>query len=195
MNFLRETLSAVPEELLHDIDSAVPEGRLFDLDMQTLFSIGILLFNVCLLAVALTFILYKPVREFMAKRTEKIRAQLSNAADSMFKANELKAEYEQKLKDIEKERTEILESAHKFAAEKTKQLMDDARNEAASVRERSKADVQRERELLKEEVRSSIIEISSVMAEKFMTRSIDEETQNKLFNETIAELEETSWLS
>ena len=52
---------------------AVPEGRVFGLDSQTLISIGIQLFNGSILAVALAFILYNPVKDFMEKRREKIQ--------------------------------------------------------------------------------------------------------------------------
>ena len=173
----------------------VPEGRVFALDAQMFFSVGIILFNVILLAVALSFILYKPVREFMRKRTERIEAQFSLAANDVLKANELKAQYEEKLKNIEVERSEILETAQKLAAEKSKQIVEEAKREANTVKERAMAEVQMERAQFKEEAKASILDLSSAMAEKFMMRAIDSETQNKLFDETIKELEETVWLS
>jgi len=74
-------------------------------------------------------------------------------------------------------------------------MIDDAKKDAFALRERAAADVQIERERIKDEIKSSIIEISSAMAEKFMKRTIDEETQNKLFTETLAEVEEISWLN
>jgi len=183
LNFLTETLSMVPA------------GRMFALDKEMLISLAILLFNVFILSLILSRLLYKPVREFMRKRSEKIKMQLDTAAEDMSKANELKIQYEEKIRNIEIERTEILESARKSAAEKSKQMIDDAKKDAFTLRERAAADVQVERERIKDEIKSSIIEISSAMAEKFMKRTIDEETQNKLFAETLAEVEEISWLN
>ena len=80
----------------------VPEGRVFGLDSQTLISIGIQLLNGIILAIALGFILYNPVKEFMQKRQEKIQGKIEDANETMVKANELIDEYEAKLKNIDK---------------------------------------------------------------------------------------------
>mgnify|MGYP001252647009 FL=1 len=88
---------------------AIPEGRLFGLDLQTLIQIGMQLLNAIILAVALAFILYKPVKEFLDKRTNGIQGKIDDADETMAKANELIAEYEDKIKNIEKERIDILE--------------------------------------------------------------------------------------
>src|SRR5690554_160094 len=96
---------------------AVPEGRVFGLDLQTLIGIGIQLLNGIILAVALGFILYKPVKEFMQRRTDRIRNNINEAKAAMTKANELIAEYDRKIKEIDKERLAILEAARLKAAE------------------------------------------------------------------------------
>ena len=88
----------------------VPDGRVFALDTQTLISIVIQLLNGIILALALTFILYKPVKEFMNKRTERFQSKLKEAEAAMAKANELIAEYGSKLEALEKERDKILEA-------------------------------------------------------------------------------------
>ena len=54
---------------------SVPEGRVFALDSQTLISVGIQLLNGIILAVALGYILYKPLKKFMQARSDKIREQ------------------------------------------------------------------------------------------------------------------------
>ena len=90
---------------------AVPEGRIFGLDEQTFIQIGMQLLNAIVLAFALAFILYKPVKEFLDKRSEGIQGKINDADATMAKAKELIAEYENKIKDIEKERLDILEEA------------------------------------------------------------------------------------
>ena len=173
--------------------AAVPEGRVFGLDEQTLISIVIQLVNACILAAALTYILYKPVRKFLHKRADRIREEAGRAQEDMAKANELKAEYEQKLTDIELERVQVLESAHLLAAEKGKQLLVEAQNEAAAAKERALAEVQVERERVQGEIKLQIIEAASLMAGRFVAHAIDSETQSRLFDETMAELEGSAW--
>ena len=173
--------------------TAVPEGRLFGLDEQTLFSIGVQLLNACVLAAALSYILYKPVQNFLRKRTNKIRTQLENAANDMAVANELKAKYEKSLEIIEHERGEILAKAHKLATKKQQEITIKAKKDAEAIREQARADVAREHEQLRETLRLHIIDVSTVMAGKFITQTIDNKTQNKIFNELIQELEEAAW--
>jgi len=173
---------------------AVPAGRVFGLDQQTLISIGIQLLNAVILAAALSFILYKPLRAFLQKRADRIKAQLGRAENDQNRAGELKAQYEKKLEDIELERTAIIESAHHVAAEQSRQIIEKAKYGATAAMERAAADIKLERERAGEAIRLEMIEIATAMAEKFVAHSMDAETQNRLFAETVAELEDAQWL-
>ena len=173
--------------------AAIPEGRVFGLDQQALISIGIQLFNAALLAAVLSYVLYKPVRKFLRSRTERINAQLGRAEGEMAKADELKLQYEQQLDNVEQERLDILEAAHRAAAEKGRQMLADAQSDATDTRERALTDIQAERERAQEEIRRQIIEVASVMAEKYVTQAMDAATQDRLFAETLAELEGAAW--
>ena len=173
--------------------TAVPDGRMFALDQQMLISIIIQLINVALLAMALTFILYKPVRNYLINRTERIYAQMTYARDDVTKAGELKAEYEKKLEEISLERTAILDETNRLATENRGLVLSEAQQEVSAMKARASADIQIEREHANEDIRLQMIEIASFMAEKFVTLSLDAETQDKLFEETLAELEGVVW--
>lgn len=175
--------------------SALPEGRVFALDKQTLITIVIQLLNACILAGILGFILYKPVREFMKNRTGRISGQFNDAQNKLTEAEALKAEYEKKLAEIELERIKILEAARVAAAEKTRDILAEARAEAEMFKKRAAESIAYEKERLQKETRLHIIEISSLMAAKFVEKEIGTEDHDRLFNEAMAQLEEASWLS
>ena len=177
------------------LSAAADQSRVFGLDLQTAIQVGIILFNVSVLAAVLSHILYKPVQNFLKKRAEKIADQLTRAEEDMTKAAELKAQYEANLKDIEKERVEILEEARRVAAEHTKETLVDAKKEADSIRARASLDIKNEQEQAKEQLRIHIIEVASAMTEKLVSYTIDKETQDRLFEETLKELEEAAWPS
>ena len=177
------------------LQSNVPGGRVFGLDQQTLISTGIQLLNVCILAVVLGFVLYKPVRAFLQKRTEKISGQFDEARDKMAQADMLKAEYEQKLKEIDGERIKVLEEAKISAAESSQKILDESRKDAEAIRKRAEKSILMEKERLNEETRQYIIEVSALMAEKFVEQSMNPDTQDRLFDEAVARMEETSWLN
>ena len=177
------------------LSGSVPEGRVFAVDGQMLASILAQLFNACLLAAILGFILYKPVLQYMRRRTERITGQLDSARISLAEAEALKAEYQKQLNQIESQRMEVLEQAKAAAHESGRLILDEARAEAETIRLRAEEKAQEEQERLKEETRLYIIEVASTMAEKLVRRSVERELQNRLFDETLAELEEASWLS
>ena len=169
--------------------TAASDGRIFGLDMQTLVSIGIQLFNACLLAAVLSFILYKPVRKFLQNRKEKIEGQINKAENDLAEANELKELYEKKLEELESERVQVLETTQIQAIEKSKRVLAETEKEIADAKKQALADIQSEQEQASEQTRLHIIEVASVIAEKFVEVSIDDNVQSKLFDETIAELE------
>ena len=174
---------------------SLPPGSMFALDAQTLIRVGITLFNVLLLAFVMTKLLYKPVREMMLKRTIRIREQMLRNEEEQTKVNELKTEYERMIKDIDLERTGILAEARKLAVENSKKQLDDARSEAESIKARAFQEIALEQERVQHEMKKAIIDVSSAITGKFLTRSIDADTHEQLFNETMAELEELAWHS
>lgn len=177
------------------IQDAVPDGRLFALDQQTLISALIQLFNFLILAAVLGFILYKPVQKYLRARAERIRGQLEDAQHKMARAEALKAEYEAKLDGIASERAGVLEAARFEAAERSRQMLDDARLEAAAVGRRAEERVQAEKERFKREAWQHIVEVSSTMTEKLIKSTVDGEAHQRLFEEAMTELEETPWPS
>jgi len=166
------------------------EGRIFALDQQTLIQIGIQLLNAIVLAVVLTYLLYKPVRKFMQKRADGIQSQLDRAQDDAQAAEKWKAFYEQRLEEIELEREGILEEAQRLAAENTERMLGEAGEEIAAKKERAAAGIQARQERANEELRLQIIETASAMAGKFVATAMDEEAQDRLFGEALAELED-----
>ncbi len=172
-----------------------PDGRVFGLDLQTLFSGSLQLFNGILLAVVLSWLLYKPVKEFLRKRAERIQDEIDASEARMAKGNELIAEYDKKIEEIDQERIEILEAARLAAEDEGKIILEEARKEAQEVKKRSLESASKERARLQEESRLYIIELASIMAEKFISQNIDSDSQDKIFEETLAKLEDTQWLN
>lgn len=181
------------QTMLVFLSQAVPEGRLFALDEQTLIGIVIQLINGIILAVALGYILYKPVKNFMAKRTERIQGEIANSDETMAKAKELIAEYESKVANIDKEYDKVLEEARVEATKKRQVIIAEANEEAGRIKERAEGIIETEKERLRLETRPYIIELATLIAENYITDHIEKEEQDKLFDEALAELEEAQW--
>jgi len=176
---------------LHFLINASVEERLFAIDAQTFIALIPHLFNFIILAIFLTFILYRPVRQFLNERANKIAHDLDEAETARMSANDLKALYEQRLKDIEQERTLILDDARKLAMERRNRDIADVKEEIAALKARADMEIAGELARVKEQVGQSIIDISIEMASKLLSAQIDANAHNRLFDETMAELEET----
>jgi len=171
----------------------VPPGRVFNIDQQTLIQIVANVINVAILAAILAYLLYKPVRNILTKRTNRIQGQLIQAEEELEKATELRRNYEKKMEEIEREREEILGEARKIAADSSRRAIAEAKKEADTIRERAAANVELEWERAENDMRTAIIDVSAVMAEKFVSLAINKETHDKLFEETISDLEGMTW--
>ena len=151
------------------------------------------LVNLLLLIGFLVFMLRKPVSNMLRKRTERVKEQLRSADEELEKAKDLKAQYDQKMQEIIRERDEILSSAQKSANETSRRLIAEANKEAGVIKERAAANAQLEWDRAESELRTIIIDASAIAAERFVTSAINKDTHDKLFADVLSELEGAQW--
>jgi len=161
--------------------------------MQMVIHIVSQAINVILLVALLVWLLYKPIQNFLKKRTEKIKTQIDQAARDMATADTLRMQYKDNLAQIEHERVEILDAAHKSAADKSRKLVQAGQTQAEGLYTQALVDIEREKEKAQDAVKTQIILLSSLMAGKIVAHAVDQETQDRLFSEALAELEATPW--
>lgn len=171
------------------------EGYVITLDKQLLIQICIQLVNTGILCFVLSKLLYSPVLNFLNARKERVALQIDEAEARLKEAELLKAQYEAKLKDIDNERNEILESARDSAKKNSRQIISDARKEADLIKNRAEKDILNEREKAKDDIKNQIIEVSSEMSRRYISKEISADEQEKLFEDTVKELEELEWTS
>ncbi len=171
------------------------ETRLFDLDLQLLADAGLMMISIFVLFLFASYFLFNPAREFLKKRQDKIRGELEDAAKDKEDAAALKAEYEDKLKNIDKEADEILSDARKRALANENKIVADAKEEAARIIERARVEAELEKQKAADDVKREMVVIASMMAGKVVRASIDTSIQESLVNETLKEIGESTWLS
>ncbi|NLK21821.1 MAG: F0F1 ATP synthase subunit B [Epulopiscium sp.] len=170
-------------------------GSFLEFGKQFLFSAGGQLINTLILFFILSKLLFKPLSDFMEKRTERIKEQVENAKAEEEKALKLKVEYETKLKEIQQEADNILKEARQKALQKETGILEEARKESEIIRNRALIEIEREKAKVKDEVRKQIIEVSSLMAGKFVASSIDDIKHRDLVEEAISKMGDVSWHS
>ena len=168
--------------------------RLFDLDWQLIADSCLTIIAVFVLFLAFSFFLFNPARKMLNSRTEKIRDELNDAKENMEQAQALKADYEEKLKNADKEAEAILSEARKKALANENQIIAQAKEEAARILERARVEIELEKQKMADDVKKDMISIASMMAGKVVSASIDTTVQNRLIDETLKEMGENTWL-
>ena len=169
--------------------------RLFDLDFQ-------LVNDVVLLAIAMFFLflimsnkLFNPARKLLQDRKDGIARDIADAKKEKEEAEKLKAEYEAKLKNISKERDEILAAARQKALKSETKIVSDAKEEAAAIIARANEEAELEKKKVADEVKQEMISVAALMAQKVVAANIDTTIQNSLVEQTLKEMGEGTWLN
>ena len=169
--------------------------RLFNLDAQLLFDVVINAFNIFVLFLLLSYLLFEPVKKLLRDRQDRIKNQLDEAARDKADAAQLKAEYESKLNDVQKETEALLSEARKKAMLNEKQIVMEAQEEAVLIRQRAEAEIQLEKDKAQDEMKQQIILVATQMAGKVVGASVDEKKQDELIQETLKEMGDNVWQS
>lgn len=168
---------------------------IFGLDPQLLVDSAITILAMFFVFLLLSYLLFNPARNLMEKRQEGIREQMETAAREKQDAIQFKAEYDEKIKNVQKETDEILSEARKKALKKESVMLEEAREEAAQIVARANREVELEKSKVKDEMRQEIINVATAMAGKIVASSLDESKQSQLLADTLEEMGDETWLS
>ena len=146
---------------------------LFNLDAQLLFDTALLAIAVFFLFMLMSYLLFDPARKLLKDRQEKIENDIDTARSDKEKAQALKAEYEEKLKNVDKEAELILSEA----------------------RQKAQEEAELEKKHAMDDVKQEMIQIASLMASKVVAASINTQIQDTLVEETLKEIGESTWQS
>ena len=153
---------------------------MFNLDAQLLFDTVLLAVAVFFLFMLLSYLLFNPARKLLKDRQDRIESDINTAIADKESAAALKAEYEGKLKDIDKEAEAILTEARQKALKNQNKIVDDA---------------ELEKKHAMDDMKQEMIQIASLMAQKAVAASITTDIQDTLVEETLKEMGESTWLS
>ena len=168
-------------------------GSILAFDLALIFRIGIQWINIGILAFVLVKFLYNPVKNFMAARADRIRDEIDSANQSAEDARILKARYEELIANIHIKEDEIAKERKRASDKDHEILITEAQKEANEYRRKAYEEIEIERKNAAEDIRKQIIEISTLMAARFVAMSMDKETQDKYIAEALADWSERTW--
>lgn len=170
-------------------------SRLFDLDFQLLHDTVLMIIAIFFLFLIASNKLFNPVRKMMKNRQDRIENDIESAREDKESAVALKLEYEEKLKNIDKEAEQILSGARAKALKNEDQIVARAKEEAAAIIARANKEAELEKQKAADDVKKEMVVLAGVMAAKMVKVSVDTAVQNSLIDETLKEMGESTWLS
>lgn len=168
---------------------------LFNLDAQLLFDTALLAIAVFFLVLAMSYLLFNPARKMLKDRQERISNDIDSAKEDKEGAAALKAEYEAKLKEVDKEAEGILAEARQKAMKNQAKMIDEAKEEASRIVKRAQEEAELEKKHAMDDMKQEMITVAAMMAQKVVAASIDTNIQSTLVDETLKEMGESTWQS
>jgi len=149
--------------------------------------------NTIIIVLLLRHFLFKPVTEFMEKRTQGIEDQLAGAQAREEEALLLRVSYEEKLAGIKEERNEMLKEATRRGEDREEALIQEAREEIRTMEERSRVDLELKKTKAIHEFKNQISELAVLAAARIIKEELDPQKHERMIQEFIDEVGQEKW--
>ena len=138
---------------------------MLSLDAWTIF---FTVLNVLVLFIGLKVFLFKPVLNIIRQREEMIQNQLAEAADREKQAEQLKNDYQERLKNADQKAEDIIAMAKNRAAEERSLAVARTKEETDKMLARAREEIRMEQELAKKEVEADVAMLAMEAARKLL---------------------------
>jgi len=146
--------------------------------------------NFAVLFGGLTYILYKPLQNFLTKRSRDIRAALDEARDARREAEQKLEEARRRIAALEDEVTGMKREAERKGLKEQAKIKALAEKEAIRIRSFAQQEIDLQLKAGIQELKEYTAEIAASLAEARMKDKITEEGQSKLIDKSIERLAE-----
>jgi len=143
-------------------------GGLFDFNA----TLPLMALQFILLTVVLTFIFFKPVSKVIDERETYINGNLTTASEKLIKADELYNEYYEQLKTARVNAQAIIAKSEKEAKDVVAVEIDQARQDAAKLIEKTNKDLEAQKSLALQQLETQVDELSQLIKEKLIGKEV-----------------------
>ena len=150
-------------------------------------SLIIFVVNFLILLGILYLFAYKPILRVMDQRSDRIRESLEAADRAREEASRSQQDTQQQLNESRIEGQRLIGQAREMAERYRNDEKDRARQEAEAFIARAREDIQRERDIAIQEVRSHFADLAIAAAERVIERSLDRDAHSELIANVLEE--------
>ena len=132
---------------------------------------------------------YKPLLAMMIERKERIAKDLEAAEKARVEAEGFKADYAAQIAKARQEAQQIVEKAVQEAENTTREQLVTAREQIEQEKNRARQDIAIERDRAMNSLRNEVVSLSVAMAGKVVAKDMNSETNTKLIEDAIRQLD------
>ena len=141
--------------------------------------------NLLILVLLMKKFLFKPVLNMLEARNKEVGEMYANAESAQKNAEEIEAEYTEKLSKAKEEASKIIKDAKHDATIRGEEIVDEAKKEASAILEKAHKEIQRDKETAMSEIKGDIADIAVHIAQKVIEKDLSEKDHEKLVEEFI----------
>lgn len=149
-------------------------------------NLALTIINLIVLYLILRHFLFKPVLGIMEKRQSLIEEQLAHASDTGKQAEQLKSQYEERLKKADTEAGIMVEKAKQDAKIQYEKIVDEANGQAGRIIENAKKTAQADKEKTLREAKTELAGLVMTAAAKVIGEENTLESNKSLYNQFLA---------
>lgn len=143
--------------------------------------------NFIILLTLLIFFGYKPIRRMLDERSDRIRQSMEHAEATKQEYENARIEVDKRISKARDEGQLMVGQAEKAGERIKEEARQEARKEAQAIVEKTKVEIERERNTIINELRKEFVDTAILAAEKVISDSLDKEKHRLLIEKTLEE--------
>ena len=147
----------------------------------------VFIINFIILFVLLRIFLYKPVLKMLDERSKRTKEGMELAEATKKEYEQAKSEIQKQIEKGRQEAQAIIAQAIQIGERLKEESRQEATKQAQVIVDRTRAELEAERDKIVENLRREFVDISISAAEKVIKETLDKEKHRKLIEETLQE--------
>ena len=155
-------------------------------------NVGLMIWTLLLFGISM-YILWKlafpRISEALDRRQKAIEDSIDHAEQIRHEADQVLAEYRERLKEARGQADEIVQRARKTAETHEREAEEDAKARRERMLEQTRRDIEAETQRAIQEIRSEVADLTVMATEKVTRKTLTEDDQRRLVQDALSELD------
>ncbi len=155
-------------------------------------NVGLMLWTLLVFAISLYVlkkVVFPRIQEALDKRQRAIEESIDAASNTRKEAEELLAEYRERLREARDQAEEIVARARKAGEVHERESLEKAKAQREELMEQTRRDIEAETRRAIQEIRNEVADLTVRATEKVTRKTLTEDDQRRLVEEALGELD------